>query len=115
MTSSLTLPLFEPQQDSSPEKRAADLRLVLGWYLDSTGTAHEAAKGLTMLYTTVLPRVTELRQLGFLTRIPKLRHRTGLGGTAAVLIVTKAGREAYTSGKPLPRPPKSKRQKEVTA
>lgn len=83
---------LEPQQNSSPEKRSRDRELVLGWYLDHTGTAHECAKGLGMLYTTVLPRVTELKKAGCLQRIPGVRRQTGLGGTAAVLVVTLKGR-----------------------
>jgi hypothetical protein len=89
MTVQLTL---EPQRDSSPAKRAADRLMVLAWFAEHTGTAHEAAKGLEMLPTTVLPRVTELRKAGYLTRIPGLRRPTGLGGTAAVLIVTLKGK-----------------------
>lgn len=84
---------FALQIHSSPAKRQQDRAIVLAWYLEHTGSAHECAKGLGMLYTTVLPRVTELKKDGCLQRIPGVRHETGLGGTAAVLVVTGKGRD----------------------
>lgn len=96
------------QEASSEAKRQQDARIVLGWYQDHTGTRYECAKALGMLPTTCLPRATELKKAGFLTPIPGVRKGTGLGGTSAALIVTKAGREMYRSGLPIPRPKKSK-------
>lgn len=79
---------------SSPAKQRQDRATVLAWYMEHTGTPYEAAKSLGMHYTTVLPRACELRKAGCLQRIPGVRRATGLGGTAAVLIITPKGREA---------------------
>ena len=88
----------EGQQHSGPSKRKRDRRRVLAWFAGHTGTAHECAVGLGALPTTVLPRVTELRKAGCLTVIPGLpRRATGFGGTAAVLIITMAGRKELRS------------------
>jgi hypothetical protein len=103
--------LFSPQQqESTPQKRDEDRAKVLAWFRDSTGTPYDCAKGLQMLYTTVLPRCTELKQLKYLSKIPGVRKGTGLGGTSASLIITLAGTKALDSGLPIPRPPKKAKQ-----
>lgn len=93
-TQAADLPLLAPQVASSRSKRARDRRRVLEWYLEHTGSAHQCAKALGMLPTTVLPRVTDLRKDFCLTPIPGVsRVPTGLGGTAAPLIITAIGRK----------------------
>jgi hypothetical protein len=94
------LPLFMVgQQASSPEKRRLDRQRVLAWYVAyQRGTAHEAARGLGMLPTTVLPRVTQLFEKGCLVKTDAPRRPTGLGGTARELAITALGMQEYRGG-----------------
>jgi hypothetical protein len=94
------LPLFTVgQRASSPAKRRADRLRVLAFYVAyERATAHECARGLGMLPTTVLPRVTQLFEEGCLVKTDAPRRPTGLGGTARELAITDAGRREYREG-----------------
>lgn len=66
---------------------------MLAWYTVNSGSAHECAKGLQGLPTTYLPRVAQLRKAGLLRwKDGEPRRPTGLGGTAAVIEISEAGR-----------------------
>lgn len=84
---------FEPQRESSPEKRREDRAKVLAWFGANVGTRYECARALGLLPTTVLPRASELKDAGHLEVVKdEPRRATGLGGTSAVLRITEDGR-----------------------
>jgi len=79
---------------STALKRRQDRRIILAWFAEHTGTPYECSLSLGMLFTTALPRCSELKKDGCLMKIPQVPQKdTGLGGTSASLIITQAGKK----------------------